>query len=191
MKKIEQYLKNIYSDNADIAVSSVYELGALKSDEALHSLTFLLQTTDSPNIRNAAAMALADMGDQRTLPFLISLISDPKTENYHGTLVHALQYFDCSGILSFLVDLVINGNFEVSHEAFQAIENIDGEVDENEFETCLNKIEESAHLCQSEEKKELSEALKEIFLENESERIIGAEYRSAGQDRPLAEEICF
>ena len=162
---------------------------ALKSDEALQPLTFLLRTTDSPNIRNAAALALADMGDQRSLPFLVSLISDPKTENCRGTLVHALQYFDCSGILPFLIDLVIDGNFEVSHEAFQAIENIDGEVDENEFETCLNKIEESVHLCQSEEKKELLEALKEIFAENESEKIIGAEYGSVSQGRPLAERI--
>ncbi|HAT76006.1 MAG TPA: hypothetical protein DCS19_03965, partial [Flavobacterium sp.] len=92
-----------------------------------------------------------------------------KTENYRGTLVYALQYFDCSKNLSFLVDLVINGNLEVSHEALQAIKTIDAEIDNNEFKECLNKLDRAIILCESEGKKELLEDLKDIFVENSSD----------------------
>lgn len=167
MKKLEHHLKNIYSSNIDRAIESIYALAMLRLKEELQSLVILLTTTNSPAIRNAAALALADIGDQKVLPILVSLISDPKTENYRGTLVHALQSFDCSEILSFLVHLVIDGNFEVSHEAFQVIEKIDGDVDENEFEECLSRINKAISVCKSEEKKSFLEDLKEIFMENQ------------------------
>ncbi len=160
MKNVKQYIRNIYID------MGIYAVIAFKWCKATKILVILLQITSYPAIRNATALALADLRYQNALPLIIFLISNPKTENYRGTLVHTLQYFDCSNILSFLVDLVIDGNFEVSYEAFQAIEQIDGEIDENSFEECLTKINRAIYLCNSEDKKELLEELKEIFLEN-------------------------
>ncbi|HAT76005.1 MAG TPA: hypothetical protein DCS19_03960, partial [Flavobacterium sp.] len=78
MSKIKKLLKNIHSNNVDTSIESIYMIGELKLIEAIEPLIILLQTTNSPKIRNATALALADLGDQKALPFLIAVISDPK-----------------------------------------------------------------------------------------------------------------
>jgi hypothetical protein len=54
--------------------------------------------------------------------------------------VRALGYFDCAPYFTLLVDLVITGNFEVAHEAFEALETIDA-VKGDDVDSALARIE--------------------------------------------------
>jgi HEAT repeat protein len=110
--------------NEEAIEELVQKIGLAKIVEAVPYLITLLNETDNCKLRNIIALALADIGEQRALEPLISLIKSKRTERCRGTLVYALQSLDCASILVDLVDLVINGGFEVSCEAFYAIESI-------------------------------------------------------------------
>ena len=103
----------------------------------------LLKTTQNHLIRDATALALRDLKDERAIKPLVSLIKDPKTARHRGTLVYALGIFDSAVILPFLVDLAMTSNFETRHEAFLAIESTFSAIDENVLQVCLKKVEDA------------------------------------------------
>lgn len=109
----------------------------------MSELIELLKTTQNHLIRDATALALRDLKDERAIKPLISLIEDPKTARHRGTLVYALGVFDSAVILPFLVDLAITGNFETRHEAFLAIESTFSVIDENVLQVCIKKVEDA------------------------------------------------
>jgi HEAT repeat protein len=88
------------------------------------NIDVLIADLDSSNsqTRDAAAIQLMDIGDARAVIPLIKAICEPRNENHRGTLVYALSAFDCIDHFDLLVDLVLNGNFEVATGAFQIIE---------------------------------------------------------------------
>lgn len=75
--------------------------------------------------RNRLALELAESADPRVLPVLIELIERDDLRNARGTLVYCLQPFDLSGHFELLIRLLITGNWEVSHEAFDRIASLD------------------------------------------------------------------
>lgn len=107
-------LTNFPSDNRDLVIKAAHALGDMGDYRAAPILIEMLQKTNEPAIRNAAAVGLRELGDERALCPLLSLINDPKTEGNRGTLIYALEGFDCSKLLPLLTELVITGNFEVS-----------------------------------------------------------------------------
>lgn len=87
----------------------------------VQSLITDLVSTD-PAVRNRAALQLMDIGDPRAVEPLLQAIARPENVNHRGTLVFALGAFDGEPFLETLVDLALTGNFEVSTDAFSAIE---------------------------------------------------------------------
>lgn len=75
------------------------------------------------------ALVLADSKDERVPDALIRMIQRPDLKNRRGTLVYALGSFDCSRHFDVLVQLIVDGNFEVSHEALYRIEEIDERIE--------------------------------------------------------------
>ena len=75
----------------------------------------------SPVTRNAAAIALRDIGDNAAREPLIRAITDPLTQGDRGTLVRALQTLDCSACLRFLFQLALTETFEVQNHALQIL----------------------------------------------------------------------
>ena len=69
-------------------------------------------------------MDLAETGDHRVRDVIIDLIDRPDLMNNRGTLVYALENYDLSDKLEFLIELVINGNFEVAHQAVLLIDKL-------------------------------------------------------------------
>ena len=89
----------------------------MKIDELIEHL----KSTDG-RTRDRAALTLKDAGDPRAVQPLITAICVPENENNRGTLVYALGAFDCSDHIDLLVNLVLNGNYEVSSCAFSIID---------------------------------------------------------------------
>lgn len=56
---------------------------------------------------------------------LVELIDRPELANERGTLVNCLGSFDSSKNFLWLVTLVCNGNWEVSHKAMDILKKID------------------------------------------------------------------
>ena len=95
-------------------------------DEDVRADLQALATGQDPIVRNAAALRLADRKVPEAKALLIELIARADLRNQRGTLVHCLGYFDCSDQFGLLVGLVIEGNFEVAHEALEILELVDG-----------------------------------------------------------------
>ncbi|GAA6616378.1 HEAT repeat domain-containing protein [Scytonema sp. NUACC26] len=162
----QQYVEQLYSNNRDLVVEAAHTLGDFGEHRSVDILIELLQKTTDPVIRNAAAIGLRELGDERALEPIVSLINDPKTEGYRGTLIYALEGFDCSGLLPFLVEQVITGNFEVSHQAFSLIESIDIELDSETLNFCTQRVKDA--LLENYEKADLLEDLIDLLNEMNS-----------------------
>lgn len=106
----------------DSRIQEVYALGESGDADAFPVLVDLLNTTDDPRIRNAAAIGLRDLADNRALPFLLAQIKNPKNANYRGTLVYALETLDARSALVDLIDLIGSGDYEAAAMAIRAIE---------------------------------------------------------------------
>lgn len=83
-----------------------------------------LETTTSPIVRNDLALRLAQTRDLRVLDALTRLIERPDLQDERGTLVHCLSFFDPTASFKLLIRLVIEGNWEVAHEAAMLLERI-------------------------------------------------------------------
>ncbi len=93
-------------------------------DPSMRPIQSLIQDLESSSwsIRDKAAIALMDLGDERAIQPLLCAIAKPENANHRGTLVYALSAFNCEAFVEKLVDLVLTGNFEVSTGAFAIIE---------------------------------------------------------------------
>ncbi|MEF9864762.1 MAG: hypothetical protein RR777_07415 [Christensenellaceae bacterium] len=81
-----------------------------------------LSVTENSLERNELALILADHWGDIAVEPIIRLLRDKKTEGNRGTLLYALEDLNYSKYLGLLVDLMVQGNFEVSREAFSLIE---------------------------------------------------------------------
>ena len=77
----------------------------------------ILKQTSSHRVRNAAAIALADMRAQNAKNILIEMLTRSETKGSRGTLLYALEELRATVPLSILVDIVINDPYEASEEA--------------------------------------------------------------------------
>jgi HEAT repeat protein len=80
-----------------------------------------LDRTTSSRVRNAAALALADMRAKQATDSLIALLQHSETKHARGTLLYALEELDARVPLSILVDLMVNDSFEARQEALRFI----------------------------------------------------------------------
>jgi HEAT repeat protein len=62
--EFEQLKKSVFSEDRDLVMASVDRLGKIGGDEVIEFLISLI-ALDNSNIRNRAALALADIKDNR------------------------------------------------------------------------------------------------------------------------------
>ncbi|MDQ1146124.1 tetratricopeptide (TPR) repeat protein [Bacillus sp. SORGH_AS 510] len=137
--KIQEALKYaLDSENVEEAESLLNKVGENKYKEAIPVLINYLKSTENHRIRNAIALALSDIGDEKAVKPLIEMINDSKTLGYRGSLLYALKPFDCSAYLETLVYHLLTGNYEVQLNSFELIEeNINSSISD---EVLLNSI---------------------------------------------------
>jgi len=156
-------IAQLSSSNPAEAIEAAKALGRCEPTLDLsNALLDVLHITEHHTVRDAVAIALSDLGEPRSVPVLIALVGDRKTEGHRGTLIYALEGFDVRPVLRELVGLVVTGGFEVRHQAFTAIETIDGEIDPLVWADCANLLRESLPKI-DDERRELVEELAEMF----------------------------
>lgn len=154
-----ELLQQLDSSDVDVVASAARELASHNEASATRQLLELLRTTDNPLIRNAAALALSDMKEPQAFNVLVDLLRDERTRQNRGTLLYALGAYDCSSLLPLLVDLVIEGNFEVSRQALSLIQGIETELDEQEWNACTKRLREALASASSERPPLIAELL--------------------------------
>lgn len=122
MSPVNTLVHQLQESDIDRRVQAAYALGESGDPDAFPVLAALLNTTEDSRIRNAAAIGLHALADNRAAPFLLAQIKNPKDPGDRGTLVYALEGLDARPALVDLVDLIGLGNFEVAAMAIHVIE---------------------------------------------------------------------
>lgn len=99
-----------------------------------------LTLTSDKKLRNLLAISLRDIGSEEAISPLIRLVNDPRTVGSRGTLLYALESFDCTEHLETIIHLFLTGNFEVQAGAYQLIESMNGNVPGEVLLNSLKKV---------------------------------------------------
>ncbi len=86
----------------------------------IDELDFLISliASDNSGIRNRAALALADMKDNRALEPLLTAIFKKENHNHNGTMAFALESLDCSQKLTEIFKILFFETYESKISAF-------------------------------------------------------------------------
>lgn len=141
----------------------ITQIPADEHDEAVSILIKHIALTENPRMRNALAIALRDIGNEKAISPLIALINDPKTIGNRGTLLYALEPFDCTEYLESIIQQFLTGNFEVQAMAYQLLESMDGKVPADALLKSLQKVKKQ--LNEIERQQELHVEVLDILFE--------------------------
>lgn len=116
---------------------------------------------DNTNVirKNEIAIYFSDKNDERVVPILEQLINNPIYKNHRGTFVYSLKKFSDEKHFDLLIQLLINANYEVAHEAIDIIHSmnfITGEKVQRAY-TQLNNAHQ--HCCEFWRKELIEEVL--------------------------------
>jgi HEAT repeat protein len=81
----------------------------------------LAETTRSPRVRNAAAIAMADLGIAGAGQLLVRLLGRDDTKGHRGTLLYALEELGEEVPLPVLVCVLLDGHYESREQALDLI----------------------------------------------------------------------
>lgn len=140
LSELEEKIKN---NNIEETKKIIEEIGYSKNANAVPLLIHYLVDTDNNIIRNAIAIALSDIGSIEAIEPIISMLRHPKTIGARGTLLYALEAFDCSDYGELITDLLFEDSFEVSRQSLILLESnkIPIEVKQKCIEKIQDKIE--------------------------------------------------
>lgn len=85
----------------------------------------VLRSESDPSKINNLALKLSATKKKAVLDVILELIRRPGLEGERGTLVHCLGEFDCVPLFGLLIELQLEGNWEVAHEAYDLLVGID------------------------------------------------------------------
>lgn len=162
----DRLLQQLHASDEKAVAEAVQALAGGGYAESVPSLIALIRTTESKAVRNAVAVALADLKDERAAPVLAELLQNQRYAGSRGSLLYALSGFDNAPFLEHLVDIVIGGNFEERHQAFQNIELIESELDTTIWDACIRKLEAALKEAPS-DRQELIASLLDLFTESD------------------------
>lgn len=140
--QVSELEEKIQNNNIDEAIQIIKEIGCRKDVELVPMLIHYLVETDNNILRNAIAIALSDIGSNEAIEPLISMLSHTKTIGSRGTLLYALEAFDCSSHAELITDLLFEDRFEVSRQALLLLESIVNNVPIEIKQKCVEKIQD-------------------------------------------------
>lgn len=155
-------LEQLKSGDFQKIIGAASELASRQEVSAVPLILEVLRTTNDASVRNATALAISDLKHPSGFDVLVALLKDERTRANRGTLLYAIDAYDCSPILQLLVDFVIDGNFEVSRQALSLISGIETEIDEQTWHSCIDRLR-SALAAASEERRPILVELLSLF----------------------------
>jgi DNA-binding protein HU-beta len=143
----------------------VEELRKVKSETSPHreraeKVVGILKQTDSAHVRNAAALALADMNASQEASVLVQLLRDPKTRQSRGTLLYALQEMGKKVPLQILIGVILDSSYEAQQEALNLL--VGGDYKQTELNEVKRKLRSSLDALNKEQAELIEEALKAL-----------------------------
>lgn len=120
-KKIEDWKRDIQSNNWELALSAADKLGEIGGEDIISFLIKLLGSKQA-NLRNAAALSIRAAQDDRAITPLLKAIFKPENRNYNGTLVYALGSLNCKDILVELFKILFYESYESKMGAYAILE---------------------------------------------------------------------
>jgi hypothetical protein len=104
----------------------IEELRAMKSRRSTRQSRVaralqILEETSSARVRNAAALALADLRAPGVKDALICLLRRPQTKGSRGTLLYALGELAADVPISVLAEIIVAESYEAREEALDLI----------------------------------------------------------------------
>jgi HEAT repeat protein len=163
-KTDQDLIHRLNGADVDAAIDSARSLASVGMVSAIPALQRVLSSTSSASVRNAAALALGDLGDDGLVPIIARLLVDPRTAGCRSSLVYAVEAADNRPLLRVLTQLVITGAFEARHQAHQNIASIDEEVDQGCLEACRRMVLEAIPTA-SGDRRELLQNLLLVFTD--------------------------
>lgn len=88
-----------------------------------YTISDLIRENDAIR-RNEIALEISKSGQIEVRDALFQIIFSGDLDHSRGTLVHCLKNFDCGDKMDSLAELVVSGNWEVAHEAYQIMSDI-------------------------------------------------------------------
>jgi HEAT repeat protein len=120
-------------------------LGWLKGDTSLNEIVNFLKSvlsdTKSPRVRNAAALALADLHIPSTRTIILEVLKRPDTKGARGTLLYALDEMQAKVPLLVLIGLILEDDYEAREEALGLLLKNRAEFSGNELYEALRQLE--------------------------------------------------
>lgn len=83
----------------------------------LHEILEVLRTTDSPRMRNAAAIAVIDLRSKKIKEVLLNLLARDDTKKSRGTLLYVLDEIGASIPIDVLTRVIVTSRYEAREEA--------------------------------------------------------------------------
>lgn len=120
------------SRNESLLVEELRKVSSQRSrrEARIALVARILEQTRSPRVRNAAALALADMRARDATDKLINFLKRDDTKGCRGTLLYALEQLDATLPVSLLVDIIMEDSYEAREEALNFIANGKFDCDE-------------------------------------------------------------
>lgn len=132
--KFEENIFRLQSADLEIVKGAIRELSQLNDKRAIPILIDMLSKEEDNNLINALALGLGQLRADESVPLLMKLIKKPELKNKRGSIVFALKDLDCREYFIDFVEMICDGNYEVSSHALDIFESL---VDETSFSNKL------------------------------------------------------
>ncbi|MFD2671783.1 HEAT repeat domain-containing protein [Marinicrinis sediminis] len=137
---ISNLKQQIMNGNMEEVIRIIEQIAERKERAYIPTLIDYLIETDHNILRNAIAIALSDLKAQESVEPILNLVLHPKTAKNRGTLLYALEGLDCSSHSLVITRMIVDGNFEVSRQAYQLLFHIHPQLSFNVREQCRKII---------------------------------------------------
>lgn len=120
--------------------------GAKKSSRRkyLNQILLMLRTIHSPRVRNAAAIAVADLHSEKFKEVLIDLLMRGDTAKSRGTLLYVLDEIGASMPIDVLTQIIATSRYEAREEALGFLKSRRIDWNPPELEESIRKLQRIA-----------------------------------------------
>jgi len=139
-KEIDQLKTEIESDNWKRALNASDRLAEIGGRQVVDLLIGFLESNNSIT-RNAAALAISELKDNKAKEPLKKAILKQENLNNRGTLISALMELDCSDLFELFFNIALYGNAECSLKALIAFEEKFFKVETYQIESALKELD--------------------------------------------------